>query len=131
MERVTTKEARKRLAHAPEYTILLDCIGRILRTSGCEPARGREPWRNYRFVSLQDSERERPADTFDHAGTPRSDNNSERNSAYSRSHEERRGLTTISNPRGRTGPAARKISLTRRRIRFLLTAIPNFRGVVS
>jgi len=131
MEGMTTKKPHQRLARTPEYTVLLNCIGRIFRTSGCEAARWCEPRREQPLISPQDSERERPTNTFDHAGTPRSDKSSVRNSAYSRSQDERRGLTTISNPRGTTGHAVRRISLTLRRIRFLLTATPIFRGVVS
>lgn len=71
------------------------------------------------------------ANTSHYEQTSRSANSSALRSAKSRSPAERRGFTTISTPRGTSGHAVRSISLTRRRILFLLTAMPTFRGVVN
>ena len=131
MEGMTTKKAHQGLPGATNDPVPLDRIVGIFRTGGCESTGRRKPWRNRHFVSLQDSERHRLANASDHAGTPKSDKSSVLNSANSRPKDERLGLTTISKPRGTPGHAVRRISLTRRRIRFLLTAIPIFRGVVS
>ncbi len=126
MKRMTPQKTPQRLAGAPKNSVSLYRFGGVLRTRWGEAAAGTQPGRNCKLVAPQ----ERQCKTSGHTETPRSVSSSGLNSAKSRSHAERRGLTTISTPRGIYGHAARRISRMRLRIRFLWTARPSFRGVV-
>src|SRR5262245_17759846 len=128
---MTAKKTLACLSHPSKNPITPYGITCVFRAAGRETAGWPQPWRDQRFVGHERQEREFLTNASDHAGTPRRDNSSIFKSENFRSQAERRGLTTMSNPPGTNGHAVRKISLTRRRIRFLLTAIPSFRGVVS
>jgi hypothetical protein len=127
MKRMTLQKAPQGFTNSPKDSVSLDCFARVLRARRRKSAGGTYPGGNHQLVASQNRERK----SSDHTETPRSESNSVFNSANSRSHADRRGLTTISTPRGTDGQAARRISRIRLRIRFLRTARPNFRGVVS
>lgn len=126
MKRMTAQKASYGLTDSPKDSVPLNRFAGVLRTRRRKPAGRAQPGRNHEFVASQKRERK----SSGHTETPRSESSSVFNSANSRSHAERRGLTTISRPRGTNGHADRRISRILLRIRFLWTARPSFRGVV-
>jgi hypothetical protein len=131
MKRVASQKTPQSLPRSTKSPILFNGFLRVLRAGWCKSAGRSQHGRDRELVSSQHGERENLATTPDHAETPSRDSSSLLNSPNSRSNAERRGFTTISTPCGRSGHAARNISLVRRRIRFLLTATPSLRGVVN
>lgn len=131
MKRMASQKAPKCAPHPTKSAIAFNRFHRIFRAGWRKSAGRTQPGRDRELVASEQGEREDLAATPDHAETPNRDSNSLFNSPNSRSHAERRAFTTISTPRGRSGHAARNISLVRRRIRFLLTATPSLRGVVK
>ena len=128
---MTTKQAPQRFPCSTDGSVSFDSFTRIFGTGRCESAGGEQEGRRIELITPQDYEQQPLAETSHYAETPRSASSSILSSANSRSQAERRGFTTMSTPRGTRGHATRKISRTRRRILFLLTAIPSFRGVVK
>jgi hypothetical protein len=127
MKGMATEKAAHGLGGSFQDAITFDSIAGILRAGWRKPACGGDPGRNNQLVASQESK----GNSLDaHVATPSSDSNSVLNSSNSLVHAEWRGFTTISTPRGTDAQARRRISRTRLRIRFRLTATPIFRGVV-
>ena len=130
MKRMATEKATHSLGRSFQNAIPFDGIAGVLGAGWREAARWRHPGRNKQFVTAEKSESYPPANLSGHIEAPSSDSNSVLKSSNSRTPTEWRGLTTISTPRGTDAQARRRISRTRRRIRFRTTATPSFREVV-
>src|SRR3989442_4118812 len=102
MQRMTTQQAAKASQATAPNAIAFDGFRRIIRTRRGKSAGGRQPRRDDLLIRPYDSACRSAPDGSIHVVAPRSDNNSDRNSAKSLSYTDRRGFTTISKPPGIT-----------------------------
>ena len=124
MERMASAQSSQAHPHALYRAMLSDCLHHVFRTSRIVAAGGRQKGRNKELVPFQDTDK----DPLHLAKTRLT---SPRNSVKGASRTVRRGLKTITQPVGRDASSLRTVSRSRRRIRFLLTALPSARGTVK
>lgn len=124
MKRVTSTKPQQTHPHTLHRAMLRDCFHHVFRTSGIVAAGGRQKRRDKELVPFQDTDKNPLHLAKTRFTSPRS-------SLKGASRTVRRGLKTITQPVGSDANSLRTVSRSRRRIRFLLTALPSARGTVN
>ena len=124
MERVASAQPQQAHPHALYWAMLSDCFHHVFRTSRIVAARRGQKRRDKQLVPFQDTDKELLHLLKTRFTSPHS-------SPKGASRTVRRGLKTRIHPAGSAESSFRTASRSRRRMRFLLTALPRARGRVK
>lgn len=124
MKGVASAQSQQTHPHTLYRAMLSDCFHHVFRTSGIVATGRRQQGRDKKLVPFQDTDK-------DSLHLVKTRFTSLRNSTKGASRTVRRGLKTMTQPAGSDANSLRIVSRSRRRIRFLWTALPRARGTVK